>query len=100
MNRPASLASVSGAKPVQPEMPIATLVSCAVADAANIAAANATIRVVNILFMPSPASWVDFRFSVPHAGVHNTGKPERVRSTRDSAPSVTSFVARSMSGAR
>ena len=32
---PASLASVSGAKPVQPDMPMATLVSCAAAAAAK-----------------------------------------------------------------
>ena len=43
---PASLASVSGAKPVQPEMPMATLVSWACAAAAARAMA---VRAINFL---------------------------------------------------
>ena len=50
LNRPASLASVSGAKPVQPEMPIATLVSCACADEHGRGQRRAAARGV-------PSSW-------------------------------------------
>jgi hypothetical protein len=50
LKMPASLASVSGAKPVQPDMPMATLVSCAPtvpdspAATANTPAANANFN--------------------------------------------------------
>ena len=99
MNRPASLASVSGAKPVQPEMPIATLVCACAAPPTNTAAASASSRARCACFMCFSCfdGWMD-RFSAAHAGVHNAGKPARVRNTRDSAPSVTSSVARSNVG--
>src|SRR5882757_2085129 len=42
LKMPASLASVSGAKPVHPEMPMATLVSCACAAAAAASTPQAT----------------------------------------------------------
>jgi hypothetical protein len=50
LKMPASLASVSGAKPVQPDMPMATLASWAWAPAK----ASATTVAVNSFFMGSP----------------------------------------------
>src|SRR2546425_2179503 len=41
---PASLASVSGAKPVHPEIPMATLVPCAIAGVTASAAAQAAAK--------------------------------------------------------
>ncbi len=43
---PASLASVSGAKPVQPEIPMATLVPCAAAGVAASAAPSAAAMIL------------------------------------------------------
>src|SRR5215475_4413442 len=48
---PASLARVSGAKPVHPEMPMVTLVPCAAAGVAKRAAAANTAAIVLIDFM-------------------------------------------------
>ncbi len=54
LKMPASLAKVSGAKPVQPEMPMPTLVSCArAAVQARAAAANRVKRRVKV-FMGEP----------------------------------------------
>ena len=52
---PASLASVSGAKPVQPDMPMATLVPCANAGAAMQQAASAAATILTgVMFCSIP----------------------------------------------
>jgi hypothetical protein len=51
LKMPASLASVSGAKPVQPLMPMPTLVSCARALPAHRLAVRVRPRIVSEVFM-------------------------------------------------
>src|SRR4051812_7908805 len=52
---PASLASVSGAKPVQPEVPMATLVPCASAGApAKQATSAAATILIDVMFRSIP----------------------------------------------
>ena len=75
-----------------------TLVSCACAATAKAASAAA----MKVLTKGIEGSGWKKKMTIVgvQAGVHSAGKPGNVRKMRDSEPSVTSAVARSMSGAR
>src|SRR5689334_5149426 len=77
LNSPASLARVRGAKPVQPLMPTATLVSCAAAGVIVSAAASAAPRTVDFIALPRrvAGSWLA-RLVPPSQDLeHRLGRP-------------------------
>src|SRR4051812_22181929 len=81
LNSPASLAKVRGAKPVQPLMPTATLVSCAAAGAINSAAASAAPRRVDFIVMPRrvAGAWLARRVPASQDLEHRFGRPAERR---------------------
>src|SRR3954449_3952193 len=88
---PASLARVSGAKPVQPEVPMATLVPCASAGApAKQATSAAATILIDVMFCSIP----DVLF---HTFLHDScqhGDPDESNARAPGAP----YRARSLGG--